>query len=58
MLDMRDVITTVIELVGVFCLLVAAFAFDWRIGLATVGVVLLLVGYTIGARSDTIGVDK
>lgn len=42
----RESLTTVIELVGIVCVLVAAFAVDWRLGLACVGVLLCVVGYT------------
>lgn len=40
-------LSTVVELVGVLCLLVAAFAVDWRLGVALVGVLLLAAGFLL-----------
>lgn len=34
-----------VVMAGVACLVVAAFFADWRVGLAVVGVLLVVVGY-------------
>lgn len=38
-------LSTLLELLGALCLLVAALAWDWRAGLAVVGVGLLVASY-------------
>lgn len=41
----RDQLSSLLELLGVAAVLVAAFATDWRLGVAVVGVCLIVVGY-------------
>lgn len=41
----RDQLSSLLEVLGVVAVLVAAFATDWRLGIAVVGVCLVTVGY-------------
>lgn len=40
-------LSTVAELVGLVLIAVAAFVVDWRLGLAVVGVLLVLLGWVL-----------
>jgi hypothetical protein len=40
-------VSTVVELLGVLFIIAAAFAWDWRMGLAIVGVALVLAGFVL-----------
>lgn len=40
-------LSTLLEALGAVCLLVAAGAWDWRAGLAVLGVLLITVSYVI-----------
>lgn len=42
---MRDNLSSLVELIGAACILTAAFAADWRVGVALIGVLLVAVGY-------------
>jgi hypothetical protein len=44
--------STLLELVGLVLILVAAFALDWRAGVAVIGLVLLLAGFVLGGSED------
>lgn len=48
---MRVALTTVLDVLGMILLIVAGFAFDWRAGLAVVGVLLLVVSVML-AREE------
>lgn len=45
---MQDNATSLLEIVGVCCVLIAAFACDWRLGLAVSGVLLVSIGFLLG----------
>lgn len=44
---MRVRLSSVLEFVGAVCVLFAAGAWDWRAGLAVLGVALVVVSYVI-----------
>lgn len=44
---MRQTLSTVVELLGLALIVAAGFLFDWRLGLALVGVLLVVVGLAI-----------
>lgn len=48
---------SVLELAGFVCLVVAAFAVDWRLGLALVGVLLVVAGVAVGRPAPAATVD-
>lgn len=50
-------LSTLLELLGVAGLVIAAAAFDWRAGVAVVAVVLLAAGYLVGAMEEQQGGD-
>jgi len=45
----RAALSLLAVIVGIVCVLVAAFAVDWRLGLATLGVLAILFGYLVDA---------
>jgi hypothetical protein len=47
----RDLISTIVELAGLLAVVVAAFLWDFRLGLLVLGLVLILVGYVVGRPS-------
>lgn len=49
---MLDNATSLLEILGICCVLIAAFAVDWRLGLATSGVMLTTVGFLLGQIHD------
>lgn len=49
-------LSTPVELVGLLLLIAAAVLFDWRLGLAVAGLVLVLVGFALD-RPAPPGVD-
>lgn len=50
---MRVSLTTVLDVIGLVMLFVAAFAVDWRLGVAVVGVLLLVASRTIDRLEGT-----
>ncbi len=45
-------LTDLLELAGVVLILVAAFAADWRLGIAVLGVLLIVASVLVSARGD------
>jgi hypothetical protein len=46
----RDVVTTVLEVVGFACLAAAGFLVSVTLGLVVLGLALILIGYFAGRR--------
>lgn len=49
---MPETTTSLLEIVGIICVLVAAFATSWCLGLAVLGVALISAGYVLGQPDE------
>lgn len=45
-------VSSALEAVGLICLLLASFAWDWRAGVAVLGCLFVLVGYFTGGEAE------
>lgn len=50
---MKIGLSSLLDLLGVICILTAAFAFDWRAGLALAGVALIVTAVLVDDEDPT-----
>ena len=49
----KKYIDDILAVGGLICFAITAFSFAWQAGVCTLGIILLLIGYTISKATDS-----